>query len=461
MKRNEKGIPLIALIITIIVMLILVIVAMSFAMKGDLFKRANEGSAETEKHVIYDIIKGSMQLENKGDSTFKVGEIRVYDTVQDAIDALEDAGYERTNISVEYKNGSTNETSKEAIMTVIGKLGTWKYKITTSEIIIYDGDDGEETLEWYEFRDVEVNGQTVNEEDILKNSDHYQSMDLPAEALEYYGLPSGTKFEMFCVAICNDINIVSDDNVPGMYFYVYKLGDEIVVYNITGRHNRIIAYVAGNNIRNMLFDPSLEIPQKKWFSMDSSAENPKINEYTFTCPIQANETYINYTDGEIICPTYLERMRNSFEEKWYTFSDEEVQEITDIRDEEGWLWDYNVEIALGNEGSDMGVFLEMRENAIYTGGLESNKLYVFFLDDAYFMGSYAFDYQDNLQPGIWYEADASGSTNSGENGDLNYVRSNEITLTPYTGEAPFAVNDFDTIYCPLLLNAIIGSFGTN
>ena len=47
-KENQKGITLIALIITIIVMLILVIVAMSFAMKGDLFKRAREAADKTE-----------------------------------------------------------------------------------------------------------------------------------------------------------------------------------------------------------------------------------------------------------------------------------------------------------------------------------------------------------------------------------------------------------------------------
>ncbi len=139
--KEEKGITLIALIITIIVMLILVMVTISFAMNGGLFKRANEGSTETEKHVIYDIIKGSMVLEKDGDATFQVGEIRVYDTEKAAEDALVDAGYARSKISAVFSNGLTNETSKKAIMTVEGKLGTWKYKITTTEIVIYSEDE--------------------------------------------------------------------------------------------------------------------------------------------------------------------------------------------------------------------------------------------------------------------------------------------------------------------------------
>ena len=121
MIKNNKGITLIALVITIIVMLVLVAVTVAFAINGGLFKRAKEGSAETEKKAIYDTIYGSMQIEDKGDSTFQVGEIRVYDTVEAAKIALNNDGYDNSKISVEYKNGATDQESKEAYMTVESK----------------------------------------------------------------------------------------------------------------------------------------------------------------------------------------------------------------------------------------------------------------------------------------------------------------------------------------------------
>ena len=52
MKNNQKGITLIALIITIIVMLILVAVTINVALNGGLFKRAKEATIKTEIQQI-------------------------------------------------------------------------------------------------------------------------------------------------------------------------------------------------------------------------------------------------------------------------------------------------------------------------------------------------------------------------------------------------------------------------
>ena len=49
MKNNEKGITLVALIITIIVMLILVTVTISVAINSDLFNKAKEASSNTQR----------------------------------------------------------------------------------------------------------------------------------------------------------------------------------------------------------------------------------------------------------------------------------------------------------------------------------------------------------------------------------------------------------------------------
>ena len=65
--KNEKGITLIALIITIIIMLILVIVTISFAMNGGLFQKAKEGADKTniaiDKEQLGNLIVSNMNID--------------------------------------------------------------------------------------------------------------------------------------------------------------------------------------------------------------------------------------------------------------------------------------------------------------------------------------------------------------------------------------------------------------
>ena len=56
MMKGEKGITLIALVITIIVMLILVVVTISFAMNGDLFGKAKTSTIEYRTAQINEAI---------------------------------------------------------------------------------------------------------------------------------------------------------------------------------------------------------------------------------------------------------------------------------------------------------------------------------------------------------------------------------------------------------------------
>lgn len=51
MMKNQKGITLVALVITIIVMLILVTVSVTMAINGGLFNYAKNGTDETGKAV--------------------------------------------------------------------------------------------------------------------------------------------------------------------------------------------------------------------------------------------------------------------------------------------------------------------------------------------------------------------------------------------------------------------------
>ena len=123
--KSKKGITLIALIITIIVMLILVGVTINVAINGGLFKNAKESAKKQEQQAIYEQIVGFSVWTNDG-------EINIPATV-DAI--------EKSELNVKSKDPSEiTEDTTEVILTIAGKYGDYRYKITTREIsIVEDG----------------------------------------------------------------------------------------------------------------------------------------------------------------------------------------------------------------------------------------------------------------------------------------------------------------------------------
>jgi len=129
--KKENGITLIALIITIIIMLILVIVAVSFATNGGLFDRAKKASEETEREAIKEIIMGSAEIDvNNG------GIYNVYKTAKNAETALKNEG---KTVRIEPSSIQTDAT--EATLIVEGKLGTYRFNITASEIKLITGSE--------------------------------------------------------------------------------------------------------------------------------------------------------------------------------------------------------------------------------------------------------------------------------------------------------------------------------
>ena len=74
--KNEKGITLVALIITIIVMLILVGVTINLAVNSGLFDKAREGANKTQERIAYEEIIASLNLDDNG-------KINVYATYND------------------------------------------------------------------------------------------------------------------------------------------------------------------------------------------------------------------------------------------------------------------------------------------------------------------------------------------------------------------------------------------
>ena len=108
---KEKGITLIALVITIIVMLILVAVTINVAMgENGLIATTQKAARDQEYETIYDVIKGAIVL--KEDGTINTEETK---------NAIIKLGYEVTPKSND-------------LIEIKGKKGTYTYKLTTKEI---------------------------------------------------------------------------------------------------------------------------------------------------------------------------------------------------------------------------------------------------------------------------------------------------------------------------------------
>ena len=113
---NFNGITLIALIITIIVMLILVGVTINVALNGNLFGKAETATRETEEKAILEEMLAMMDVTNEG----KID----HDTIIKKM--KEKRGAE--NVEYAYPNAS-----------ITGKLGTYNYIVSETEIRIGTG----------------------------------------------------------------------------------------------------------------------------------------------------------------------------------------------------------------------------------------------------------------------------------------------------------------------------------
>lgn len=119
--KNNKGITLIALIITIIVMLILVAVTINVALNGGLFEKAKAAASQTEQEALYEEIIGAIE-------TTKTGEINVLATYN----AFKE-GKEVELITT--GDDLTEANTKNIVFTVKGKTGEYTYSITTGKVI--------------------------------------------------------------------------------------------------------------------------------------------------------------------------------------------------------------------------------------------------------------------------------------------------------------------------------------
>lgn len=118
---NNKGITLIALIITIIVMLILVAVTVSVAINGELFSKSKYAAQKTEENAIYERILGALKISDDG----KINVKETYNEIENMFDTVE---------LIEPKEKTA--VRKTAVFEITGKQGTYTYTTTEKELII-------------------------------------------------------------------------------------------------------------------------------------------------------------------------------------------------------------------------------------------------------------------------------------------------------------------------------------
>ncbi len=292
MKRN-KGITLIALIITIILMLILVAVTVAIAVDGGIFRNARDASVKTEKKSLYETIVSAMKISNDGDILIKETAQGAKATIEE--DKTKDNEIDRPT-TIEYDD-NTNPTY--AILTVEGNTGTYMYKITKSEIMFYEAENGnveEDTLAWYEFHNVNVNGTQKNEKNIIDEAGCLQQ----GEGLNIY--------------------FIVNDSSGGIV--VLEENNEVAAVYMYARHSDYIYTVTQDYLNEAITNEELPSTAKlKTWYKDGE-------EYTGEFPFFDVE--IDYEYGPSCCDTYVARLKEQFTytQKWYDIEPQEETALT-------------------------------------------------------------------------------------------------------------------------------------
>ena len=134
--RSQKGITLVALVVTIIVLLILAGVTIALVMGQDgIFNKAETASTATFKADVESTVQLSMlttkvnSYDNEGTST---GAVTAEKYVEDVVQALTDAGYTATATATNQSPITVKKGSNQVTVTITGD------KATVSEVTAAD-----------------------------------------------------------------------------------------------------------------------------------------------------------------------------------------------------------------------------------------------------------------------------------------------------------------------------------
>ena len=290
--KNENGITLIALIITIIVMLILVGVTINVALNGGLFNKAKNAAIQTEEQSIFEQLISLANYTNNGE-----------------IDV------EETYSAIQNEFGESNVSLSNGTLNILGKHGTYTYTLTSSKIAIGEKND-----------DSRSSGETEEEdntgESVVKSKELIPD---PETEKPYFG----TQDESGYLIASNSEGTIEVKYVDYTDFSSYS-ATETPQYNI-----RLITIVVNNtdsyifapdtisaqNYANMLNSTSnfnvLENMQEKTWYYAAMVEgvDPTFTVYEDASTFGDNMNPISLDDfegGTVNSSSYLTRVINSF-----------------------------------------------------------------------------------------------------------------------------------------------------
>ena len=347
MYRKEKGITLIALIITIIVMLILVAVTVAFAMNGGLFEKAKKGSADYERNAIGETILGSYVLDETGTLNIKL-------TAKNAKDTLKTQEYKDEDIKITYSDGTyandnlsgkilasndnnlliasnTGVDADWAVIQVNAKTGVYYYELTkkpsTRELTKEEDEEGNTILtggeNTYNITDDVItiaDGPTPPETPwyILTAEEKAQLLPRHMQPVEEGHDPFTLEFEVTTQEQAEEMGypvgtevfmIASDLSTSIMY---------MVSINDLGNGESVKLYQVMNQVGNIIYMSMSDEDYQKAIDAGFAEQMPPLNtwidhgEVATECP----EDFMKFATTETqycYCPSYLERIIASFD----------------------------------------------------------------------------------------------------------------------------------------------------
>lgn len=334
MKRkisNNKGITLIALIITIIILLILAVVSIQIVKQNGLIKRAAdavdfhntkekeqnatldtmtsmidsfnkkevEPPTEEEKNALKTLSKDSFKVlaENTGTVLESSSDLRKGDIAVMILPTADDIYiYDFRDEFKCYYYFNSEETIKNLKYETLKKTKTWYVNYTASDDA-FEEYKGPGPIQVSDFPDSEIYSKSYLEKIIKSFGTEPDTNKLGKlavitdEEMSQCKVDQGTPW----VAIKNNT-----DEQTAFGILVVKEGNEFAVEILDGPNNKVYVYTTKETIGNAKFN--------RWCVGNFDGSNPKCEIYDGPSPIQASD----FASSEIYCSSYLNKIIASF-----------------------------------------------------------------------------------------------------------------------------------------------------
>ncbi len=320
-KTEEKGITLIALIITIIVMLILVGVTVTVALNGGLFTTAkhaaNRTTEEKERELIqaaysdYNMQKYSMQKTDDFDmlETYFLGEAKTGLDINDLIDeekstdqvqffkdigiSIKEKDLEYTDDGLVYIYFKYNDNMYRLIVKDIGAIAQ-KLEVMPKLQVQDATVEGNEREGWNITFNATGNNYCLLEDGrILKpwwRATDEEKGQMKVESEIYYYVSEGNNpFVVFDTKNENYQNCA--------LVIMFNNSQEIYVYPLTKAYAQELQELTGVNCERF-----------NWYHASDDLHFSNFSEYSGVSPISLDD----FTEEQIYCKSYLERIIKSF-----------------------------------------------------------------------------------------------------------------------------------------------------